>query len=426
LTPLKGIWAVAAHDLLMWRRMPLAVACALIPPLGMGLLIVVLTLTVSRQPVALVVQSHGPNSERMARLVRSDEDAYTLTETGVSQAAAMLRDQRVAAIITVPAGFDTAVEANSAELNLTLNNVDIDFSDDIRRSVERSAGEFDGLVLGHDVQDDPASEETADADSRPEHESSAKTEKGDAPDLAGPGSAENTPDRDDEKGIDAHTAEIPNAYHIGITEHDLRVTNVDFLHYQVVPVLILLVLSVGLMGTAMLCAADVERGTARLFLASPLSIQAMVTGRMLGGMIASLAVLAVGLVLCFAIHAISPPAGHWMGLICLFGCTGMCASGLGAMLGAVMRGQRNVAMASSILATYLFFLGGGFTTIAFLPPWLQTISQFNPIRYAVDGMRQALFYPDLRGFGADLAVLAGTAIASVLLGSAAAVRSWRA
>ena len=46
----------------------------------------------------------------------------------------------------------------------------------------------------------------------------------------------------------------------------------------------------------------------------------------------------------------------------------------------------------------LFFLGGGFTTIAFLPQWLHNISVFNPIRYSIDGMRQALFYPTLSGF----------------------------
>ena len=77
------------------------------------------------------------------------------------------------------------------------------------------------------------------------------------------------------------------------------------------------------------------------------------------------------------------------------------------------------------VATYFFFLGGGFTTIAFLPKWLQHISLLNPIRYAIDGMRQALFYPDLRGVATDLAVLTGTAIGAVIIGSGVVVRSWR-
>jgi ABC-type multidrug transport system permease subunit len=119
-----------------------------------------------------------------------------------------------------------------------------------------------------------------------------------------------------------------------------------------------------------------------------------------------------------------PPADHWLALTALFAATAFGASGLGAILGTLLRGTRNIAMASSILATYLFFLGGGFTTIAFLPQWLRDISAFNPIRYAIDGMRQALFYPDLTGFSTDLAVLVGTALLAVLIGSLVVRRSW--
>jgi ABC-type multidrug transport system permease subunit len=412
LRQINAIWALAAHDLLMWRRMPLAAACALIPPLGMGLLIIVLTLTVTRQPVALVVQSHGPNTDRMAKLIRSDEDAYMLTETNSTQAKAMLEGQQVAAIVTIPAGFDRAVNANAGTLDLTLNNVDVDFSDDIRRSVERSAGEFDGLQLGREAVADSSSGAGEPAADQP-----AGTDADDAPTADGKAD-------DATAAVDA-VAEVRNAYNIGITEHDLRVTNVDFLHYQVVPVLILLVLSVGLMGTAMLCSADGERGTARLLILAPVSARALVAGRLLGGVITSLAALILALALCIVAHAISPPAGHWPALIALFGCTAVCASGLGAVLGSLMRGSGNIAMASSILASYLFFLGGGFTTIAFLPRWLQDISLFNPIRYAIDGMRQALFYPDLRGLGTDLAVLTGTAVCAVMVGSVSVVRAWR-
>ena len=53
------------------------------------------------------------------------------------------------------------------------------------------------------------------------------------------------------------------------------------------------------------------------------------------------------------------------------------------------------------------------------------MSALNPIRYAIDGMRQALFYPDLTGFSIDIAVLIGTALVAVLIGSLVVRRSWR-
>jgi ABC-type multidrug transport system permease subunit len=81
-------------------------------------------------------------------------------------------------------------------------------------------------------------------------------------------------------------------------------------------------------------------------------------------------------------------------------------------------------MASSIVATYLFFLGGGFTTIVFLPSWLRTVSALVPIRYAIDGLRQTLFYPGLEGVGTDLAVLGATALGAMVVGAVTVRRSW--
>ncbi len=377
---MNGLWALAKLDLLLWRRMPLAAASALIPPIGMALLLVILSLTVTTQPVALVVQSHGPLAAQMEKLLTSDKEAFALTETDPQTAAQMLADQRVVAIITIPADFDQDAAAHTAALKMTLNNIDIDFADDLRRSIERAAGQFDAPNLG----------------------------LGEVP--------EGQPQRPDR----------PNPYRIDIHESEVRDTDVDFLHYQVLPVLVLLVLNVGLMGTALLCARDAEGGTARMLVVAPVSSWALVAGRLLGGMLASLAVLFVAVVFCVLTRIIAPPAAHWPALILLFVATALCASGLGAILGTVLRGTRIIALASSLVATYLFFLGGGFTTIAFLPTWIRDISALNPIRYAIDGMRQALFYPDLTGLPLDIAILTATAVGAVVIGSMAVRRSWSA
>lgn len=377
LSKIRGLFALARLDLLLWRRMPIAIASALIPPLGMGLLLVVLSFTVGQQPVALVVESHGPYAEKMVQLIKADSDAYELSLRNMQHATLALHKERVAAIIVIPPDFDQAVPEHRATVDLILNNVDLDFSDDIRRSVERSVGEFDAPQLSLDGQ------------------------------LS-----------------DGSNTKQADAYLVGIDEHDLRNTNVDFLHYQVLPVIVLLVLSVGLMGTALLCAQDVQRHTARHLVLAPMSDWVLVAGRLLGGLLASLIVLIPTILLCVLTGIITPPADHWPALAALFVATALSASGLGAILGTLLRGTRNIALASSVLSTYLFFLGGGFTTIAFLPDWLQNISSFDPIRYAIDGMRQALFYPDLMGFSTDLAVLIGTAVLAVLAGSIVVRRSW--
>jgi ABC-2 type transport system permease protein len=374
---LKGIWTITRCDLLCWLRAPMMVICAIIPPLGMAILLYVLTLSVGKQPVALVIEDPGPGAQYIARIIGSDEEAYWLTITNAKNAERMLADQEVAAIITIPKNFDDVVYTSGANIYLTINNVDIDFADDLRRTVERSASSFDAPQVG-----------------MPE------------------------PDKRDDRIR-------PNPYLVTIFEKDLRVTNVSFLNYQIIPVFILLILSIGLMGTAMLCSQDRERGTAHYISVTPQPQFVMIAGRLLSGLIVSFIFLIPLLIFCNALGIVAPPADHWTLLIALFCATSLSASGIGAIVGSLLRGMKIVTMLSSIIATYLFFLGGGFTTIAFLPVWLQNISALNPIRYAIDGLRQILFYPDITGITKDFAVLLGTACCAIIIGSLALRQSWR-
>lgn len=374
----RAILAMVRLDLSLWRRSPWAIVAALVPPVGMAVLLAMLTLSVGRQPVALVVEDQGSDAQSMAQVIESDTEAYALTVTDADSAAAMLHDQTVAAVIVIPPGFDQAVATHQATLDLTLNNVDVDFADDIRRTVARSVAEFDAPQLG--IQGE----------------------------IAGPS-----------VGV-----LLDNPYRVAVAEQPLRTTNVDFLRYQVLPALILLVLSVGLMGTALSSARDIEKGTARHMVLSPHADWVLLAGRFAGGVAVTLIILMPILGVAAALGVIAPPPAHWPALLAVFLATAVCAAALGAALGAWIKRARIVAMAASIVATYLFFLGGGFTTIAFLPDWLRAISSAVPIRFAIDGMRQALFYADLHGVMTDLVVLGVTAGGAIALGSLTVRRAW--
>lgn len=382
---IRNIWNLAKLDLLLWSKMPLAIASALIPPVGMTIFLIVLSFAVTQEPVALVVQSNQPNALYMENLIQSDTEAYSLKTVDEHTAQQLLASQQVAAIITIPKNFDQKVYTGNAELDVTINNIDYDYSDDIRRAVDRSAAQFSAPQLGLAGEEDKTA------------------------------TIANAP------GLNS----TPNPYRISINEHDLRQTNVSFLNYQVIPAFILLILSVGLMGTALLCADDIEKKRSRNLILAPVSSWSLVAGRLLGGLLLSIIIVFPILFVSFLLGLISPPVDHIPALIELFLATALCAAGLGAALGSLLRGAKLVAMASSLIATYLFFLGGGFTTIAFLPDWLQNISDFIPTRYAIDGMRQALFYPDLQGVGKDIIVLVATAILATIIGSFAVRRSWR-
>jgi ABC-2 type transport system permease protein len=400
-----AIWGMARNDLAVWLCSPAAIAAALLPALGMGVLVAVLTNSVGQQPVALVVKGHGRFADRMARIIRTDTDAYLLEEMTEADALRAIGEQRVAAIIVVPENFDEAVARANAAVDLYLNNVDIDLADDIRRSVTRSVAEFDAPQLG----------------------------------LLG-----------ELHGPSAGTL-LPNPYRVAIAEHDLRETNVSFLQYQVIPIVVLIVISIGLLGTALLTARDFERGTAKLMVLSPAGRLPLVIGRLLGGSLITFALVAPLVALGFVTHYIpycdeepgaplwitlllSGPCGwilpvpswtHGLALIALFAAVTLTTVGLGTLLGVWLRDARLVTMTSLNAAVYLFFLGGGFTTVAFLPDWIQVVSRFVPTRYAIDGLRQALFYPDLIGFERDLLVLSACSASSIVLASLLLARAWR-
>ena len=377
---MRALWGTARHDLAIWIRSPLAILASLLPALGLGALVAVLTVTIGMQPVALVQEGHGEAADQMGHLLEADSEAYLVQRMSRDDAAGALWQQRVAAVVVIPADFDARVAVADAHLELFLNNiVDVDLADDIRRAVTRSLAERDAPQLGC---------------------------TGERRSVTG--------------GV-----LLPNPFRVAIAEELLRETDTGFLAYQMVPILVLIVLSVGVLGTGMMVARDFERQTAKLLLLSPASRVAMVAGKLTGGLLATTALLlpVVGAAVLSGI--LVPPPGHWPALVGLLFLLVVMSVGLGLLLGLVVRRTRLAAMVGLNAAAYLFFLGGGFSTVAFLPDWIQSASRLVPTSYAIRALRQALFYPDLQGFGHDVAVLAACALAAAALGVLSLGRAWR-
>jgi ABC-type multidrug transport system permease subunit len=342
-------------------------AAALIPPAAMGLFIWVLTLSVGQQPVALVVDGHGPQTAIMANIFTSDREAYALREMDLSTAAGMLASQQVAAVIVIPSTFESDVATGTATVDLTLNNVDVDFGDDIRRAVARSVAQFDAPFLGFGGE------------------------------LA-------------QGGL---RSVVPNPYRVAIAETTVRKTNVSFLAYEIAPVMLLVVLSVGTLGVGWLTATDIGSGALGFLRTTPASSLGIAFGR-LAAALGVIAVIDAPLVAYAALTERIDPGR--IAVVCAFVVlTGAVGIGLGLVVALLFRRPRLVAMASTTLCSYLFFLGGGFTTIAFLPSWLQTISSAVPTRYAIDGLRQELFYAQPQHLTLDLLVLGLVALGSLIV-----------
>ena len=63
------------------------------------------------------------------------------------------------------------------------------------------------------------------------------------------------------------------------------------------------------------------------------------------------------------------------------------------------------------------FWRGGIGVLAFEPTWLQNIAAFVPLTYGRHALEQAVFYSASDQFGRDMAVLALSALAAIVLGT---------
>src|SRR5207253_7514109 len=114
------------------------------------------------------------------------------------------------AVITIPRHFDEDVANKSGRLEVKINNVDLDFTDDIRRSVSEAVVQIDAPALASLGEESEAAPARATSTALP---------------------AEDVPPA---------TAAGINPYRVEVTETDLRRPDVSSLAYQMVPVLALL------------------------------------------------------------------------------------------------------------------------------------------------------------------------------------------
>ena len=269
---IRTAWTIARSDLTRWRRSPALVAATLIPATGMSLTVLALTFAVGRQPVALVREGYGPVSERVVEILRQS-DGFFLRERTPEQAADDLKNQWVCAVITIPKNFDGVVVKGHAELEVRINNVDLDFSDDIRRSVSEAVVMIDAPGLA----------------SLGEEEDSVAPARERAPGNVG--------------GI--------NPYRVEVVETDLRRPDVSFLAYQMVPVLALLALTAGALVTALSIAGDRESGRLRVLRMAPASRLGVVFGHLVGGTMAATMLIAMVLIPLALLGVMKAPAGRW-------------------------------------------------------------------------------------------------------------------
>ncbi len=352
----RAVWTICKKDLRVWLRHPSNVAITVLPALALLAVSALSAGAVGRSPVALVTLDQGTKGQQMAQVIRH-ADLFRVSDATPAQAQDLYNNLDVVAILTIPANFTQAVEARApAHIEVQINNLDTDFTNDIRRAVPDAITQF------------------------------YQQQEGASP------------------------------IQVTLSEQNLRRQDIQLFQYSAMPLLVLLLVVSGLVSSSLAAAGEWETRTIKELLLSPASGGAIITGKVLTGFVTTVAlgvlVLGVGDLLGW----VQPAGVYWLAVLLIIALVALFSAGLGVALGALLQRIQSVGSVAIVIALYLFFLTGGTAVLAFDPAWLQTIATFVPLYYGRHALEVAIFYQSSDQFGRDVAVLAGSALLTAGLG----------
>jgi ABC-2 type transport system permease protein len=352
----RAVWTICNKDLRVWLRHPSNVAITVLPALALLAVSALSAGAVGRSPVALVTLDHATLGQQMAQVIHQ-ADLFRVRDATPAEAQALYNNLDVVAILTIPANFTEAVEAQApAHIEVQINNLNTDFTNDIRRAVPDAITQF------------------------------YQQQGGKSP------------------------------IQVTLSEQNLRRQDIQLFQYSAMPLIILLLVVSGLVSSSLAAAGEWETRTIKELLLSPASNAAIITGKVLTGFVTTLTlgvlVLGVGSLLGW----VQPTGVYWLPVLLMIALVALFSAGLGVALGALLQRIQSVGSAAIVIALYLFFLTGGTAVLAFDPAWLQTVATFVPLYYGRHALEMAIFYQSSDQLGRDVLVLAASALLTVGLG----------
>lgn len=356
LTLWEQSWTVCKKDIRVWLRHPSNILITLLPALALLLIGALGSAAVGHSPVALVVRDKGVEGTLLAQTFRR-ADVFRIYDVDDQQGQRLLRNVEVAALIIIPADFTQRVhESRSAPIEVTINNLNLDFTNDIRRAVPDVITQFYARRGG------------------------------------------------------------TNVLKVTLAEHDLRQRDIELFQYSVLPTLLFQLTISGLVTGSLTTAREWESQTITELLLAPIERTALIAGKTLASFLTTFLLGLAVLCLCAAAGWVQPEGIYWLSTLLILALVSLFGAALGIAIGTFVRRVQPVSPIAINIGMYLFFLTGGVGVLAFEPVALQNIADWLPLSYGRHALEMAVFYHSTDQLGRDLLVLCLSASLSVLLG----------
>lgn len=352
---LRVIWTCMVRDIKSMLTDRAFTFMGLFMPLNAFLLMILFVLAGSAAPTAVVMQDKGPYAQQFYQSMSAAPYSFHLRQTSASEATNLLETGRIVAVVIIPPDFDQRIQQKQpVKVGVQINNLNTDFTDDIRRALPLSITNF-------------------------------------------------------------YTHAFPDVIQIIPKERDVYAHDTDFLPYLTVSILVVGLLFGSVIQAGVSAAVEWERSTIKEHLLSPARRWAILAGKMLGVFVINIfsaAILLGVIVLVIGVHPL-----HWGEFIGFSLLEIIAFVAWGTFLGTILKRRKEAAVLTLGIALPLFFLSGPFGPISFNVPLLQVIAKIFPIYYAIVLEQHAFHNFDLNtlGVGLNALILAGYTAVLLLL-----------
>jgi ABC-type Na+ efflux pump permease subunit len=249
---LRVIWACLKKDLKSALTEPLYTLVSIVLPLNVLVLMSLLVISGGLAPTVVVMQDSGPLAQQFYAAMEGAH-SFVVQQATASRADALIQQGRVVAVVTIPADFDTRIqEHRGVSVRVQINNLDTDFTNDIRRAVPDAITQF------------------------------YQQQGGKSP------------------------------LKVTLSDQNLRRQDIQLFQYSAMPLLVLLLVVSGLVSSSLAAAGEWETRTIKELLLSPASSGAIICGKVLTGCVTTMAlgvlVLGVGSLLGW----VQPAGAYWL------------------------------------------------------------------------------------------------------------------
>lgn len=351
---LRVVRAVASADIRLTLREPLFAIIGVLIPINFLLLFLLFALSGGQAPIAVVMNDQGPLAQQFVQAM-GNSSSFIIHTASAADAEREIQSGSIVAVVTVPQEFDADLAAKARiDIPVEVNNLNVDFTNDIRRAVPLSITSF---------------------------------------------------------YANAFPAEVV----VTARESDVQASDTGYIPYLAVSIMVAgLMLASQLQGSVN-TARDYELGTIKELALAPVSRLTIGVGKVLGAaaLAAASALLLLAVVIfLIGVHPLHPFEVLGFGLLIL-----AAFLALGVLVGTLVR-RRQQAIPLSIAAVLpLFFLSGPFGPANWLGAIPGGIAAVSPLTYAIAAFQHAFhgYQTAPQGLTVDAIVLVAFTLVAVVL-----------